>query len=152
MLKYFLENDLVRFSKKQPRDWQEAIQMSCENMLEKEMISQVYVDEIIECVGKYGPYIVIIPGVAMPHSSEQSQGVFGTGISFTKMPEDVVFEAGNPEKNAKLFFVLAAKNGDEHVQNIANLSEMLMTDGLVEDLSVIHSFEEYQGLVEKYNI
>lgn len=152
MLEYFFKNDLVRFSEKQPENWEEAIRISCENLLGKEIINQTYIDEIIECVHKFGPYIVIVPGVAMPHSSEQSTGVFGTAISFTKMPGDVVFEEGNPEKNARLFFTLAAKNGDEHVENISNLSEMLMTDGLIEDLMDISTMEEYQTLIEKYQL
>ncbi|MBP1045230.1 PTS sugar transporter subunit IIA [Enterococcus sp. BWM-S5] len=152
MLKYFYENDLIRFSDRVPENWEDAVKISCENFLEKEIINQTYVDEIIACVKEFGPYIVIVPGVAMPHSSEKSEGVFGTGIAFTKMPEDVVFEEGNPEKNAKLFFTLAAKNGEEHVQNIANLSEMLMVDGLIEDLSAIETMEDYKQVMGKYQL
>src|SRR5436190_1203805 len=81
------------------------------------------------------------------HSSEESEGVFGTAISFTKMSEEVVFEAGNPEKNARLFFTLAAKNSEEHVENISKLSEMLMTDGLIEALMDVNTIEEYQQVM-----
>lgn len=152
MLSYFLENDLVRFSDKKPKDWQEAIQISCENLLEKEIISQLYVDEIIECVKKFGPYIVIVPGVAMPHSSEESQGVSGTAISFTKLKEDVVFEEGNAEKNARLFFTLAAQNSEQHVENISKLSEMLMTDGVIEALMEADSIEAYKKVMKEFNL
>ncbi|MGC6768336.1 PTS sugar transporter subunit IIA [Enterococcus sp. LJL51] len=152
MLKYFYENDLVRFSEKKPGNWEEAVQISCDNLLEKKIINQTYVEEIIACVKEFGPYIVIVPGVAMPHSSEKSKGVFGTAISFTKMPADVVFEEGNPEKNACLFFTLAAKNPEEHMENIANLSELLMVEGLIEDLSATNSLADYQGVMEKYQL
>lgn len=150
MLDYFFEQGLVRYCEQQPQDWQEAIRLSCELLLKKEIINQAYVTEIIECVSKYGPYIVIVPGVAMPHSSEDSEGVFGTAISFTKMKEDVIFDENDPEKNASLFFTLAAQNSEEHMANIANLSEMLMTDGLIEALQDTTSIAEYQDVMTKF--
>ncbi|MBL1228206.1 PTS sugar transporter subunit IIA [Enterococcus sp. BWB1-3] len=152
MLGYFYENDLIRLSEKVPENWEEAVKISCENLLEKEIINQTYIDEIIDCVKEFGPYIVIVPGVAMPHSSEKSEGVFGTAISFTKMPKEIVFEEGNAEKNASLFFTLAAKNSEEHVQNISKLSEMLMVDGLIDDLSAIETMSDYKDVMEKYQL
>lgn len=151
MLKYFYDNDLIRFCEETPADWQAAVKLSCLTLLDKGIINQKYVDEIIECVEKYGPYIVIVPGVAMPHSSEDSQGVFGTAISFTKMKETIVFEEENPEKNAKLFFTLAAKNSEEHVENISKLSEMLMTDGVIEALMDVTTIEEYRNVMETFD-
>lgn len=152
MLKYFYDNDLIHFCEETPLNWQEAVRLSCQTLLDKEIISQKYVDEIIDCIEKYGPYIVLVPGVAMPHSSEDSEGVFGTAISFTKMKEEVVFEEGNPEKNAKLFFTLAAKNSEEHVENISKLSEMLMTEGLIEALLAVSTIEEYQQVMATFDI
>ncbi|MCA5013191.1 MULTISPECIES: PTS sugar transporter subunit IIA [unclassified Enterococcus] len=152
MLKYFYDNDLIRFCEESPSNWEEAVVLSCQTLLEKKMITQQYVDEIVDCVKKYGPYIVIVPGVAMPHSSEDSQGVLGTAISFTKMKDEVVFEEGNPEKNASLFFTLAAKNSEEHVENISNLSEMLMTDGLIEALMEIETIADYEKVMMTFDM
>lgn len=150
MLTYFLENDLVRYSDKEITDWREAIQESCTSLLEKEIISQTYVDEIIDCVNEHGPYIVIVPEVAMPHSSEKSEGVFGTAISFTKLKKAVEFESEDEDKSAILFFTLAAKNPEEHMNNIQNLSELLMTEGLIEDLVATETIEDYKKVMEKY--
>ncbi|EOI03069.1 hypothetical protein UAY_00816 [Enterococcus moraviensis ATCC BAA-383] len=152
MLKYFYENELIRFCENTPASWSEAITLSCQTLLEKGMITQQYIDEIIACVQKYGPYIVIVPGVAMPHSSEDSQGVLGTAISFTKMSQDVVFEDGNDEKNARLFFTLAAKNNEEHVENISKLSEMLMTDGVIEALMTVETMEDYEDVMTMFDL
>ncbi len=151
MLKYFYENNLVKYSDKELTDWREAISESCQLLLEKGVINQSYIDEIITCVEEYGPYIVIVPQVAMPHSSEESKGVFGTAISFTKMKQEIDFEDPNEEKKAILFFTLAAKNPDEHMENIQNLSELLMTDGLIEDLVKTESMDDYLKVMKKYN-
>jgi PTS system ascorbate-specific IIA component len=152
MLKYFYDNDLIRLCEKTPETWQKAIELSCQTLIEKKLITQQYVDEIITCVQKYGPYIVIVPGVAMPHSSQDSEGVLGTAISFTKMPQDVVFEEGNEEKNARLFFTLAAKNSEEHVENISKLSEMLMTEGLIEALLAVESMADYRQVMTTFKV
>ena len=55
MLTYFQEKDLVRISDQQPANWEEAIRISCDNLIEKEIINQIYVDEIVAAVHKYGP-------------------------------------------------------------------------------------------------
>lgn len=151
MLKYFFENELIKYSDKEITDWKEAIDESCQLLLEKKIIDQKYIDEIIRCVDEYGPYIVIVPQVAMPHSSEESEGVFGTAISFTKMKQPVVFESkDDEEKSAVLFFTLAAKNAEEHMENIQNLSELLMTDGLIDDLVATNSLEDFKTVMAKY--
>lgn len=152
MLKYFFDNELINYSEKEITDWREAIAESCHLLLEKKIISQTYVDEIIRCVEEHGPYIVIVPGVAMPHSSEDSEGVFGTAISFTKMKKPIQFDSKDEEKAAILFFTLAAKNAEEHLENIQNLSELLMTEGLIERLVATNSIEDYQTVMQEYNL
>ncbi len=152
MLNYFFENGLVKYSNKKITDWKEAIRESCQLLLEKQLIGQTYVEEIIQCIEKYGPYIVIVPQVAMPHSSEESEGVFGTAISFTKMKEPIQFESEEGAKSAILFFTLAAKDAEAHMENIQNLSELLMTEGLIESLMRTNSMKEYQAVMHKYKV
>ncbi|MGM0302045.1 PTS system ascorbate-specific transporter subunit IIA [Enterococcus sp. AZ048] len=152
MLNYFYDNGLINYSDKEITDWREAIAESCQLLLDKKIIDQTYVDEIIRCVEEHGPYIVIVPEVAMPHSSEESEGVFGTAISFTKMKHSVSFESADEEKSAILFFTLAAKNPEEHMENIQNLSELLMTEGLIERLAETQSIEEYKAVMKEFNV
>lgn len=116
MLRYFLENGLINITDKHPQNWEEAIRISGEIMKKNNLVTDEYIDQVIADVKKYGPYIVIVPGVAMPHSSAENSGVLGTGIGFTIMPNTVSFEEGNPEKDARLFFMLAAKDHDTHFQ------------------------------------
>lgn len=150
MLNYFYKNDLITLTEEEPETWEAAIQISCQNLMAKKMIDQRYVEEIIASVKEFGPYIVIVPEVAMPHASGESEGVFGTAISFTKFKQEIVFDVGNPEKNARLFFTLAAKNSEEHMENIVKLSELLMTDGLIEALLSIETMQDYVKVMETF--
>lgn len=152
MLRYFLENDLVNITDKHPKDWKEAIRVSGEVLKKNNLITDQYIDQVIADVEEYGPYIVIVPGVAMPHSSAKNEGVLGTGIGFTIMPEKISFDENDREKDAKLFFMLAAKDSSTHVQNIANLSDMLMEDGMIDDLMKIKTMGDYHEVMKKHNM
>ena len=138
MLRYFLENHLINISHKHPKDWQEAIRISGEIMKENNLVTD--------------KYIVIVPGVAMPHSQADSSGVLGTGIGLTIFPEAVSFDRNDPEKDAQLFFMLAAKDNPTHMKNIANLSNLLMEDGMIEDLRKVKSLRDYQEVMQKHDM
>lgn len=153
MLRYFFENDLVSYSEKEITSWQEGVKESCQSLLKKGIIKAGYVDEIIACVAEHGPYIVIVPQVAMPHSSDTSHNVVDTAIAFTKMKQSIVFDSPVDDvKEATLFFTLAAKNPEAHMANIQHLSELLMTEGLIEDLVATSSLADYQRVMEQYDI
>lgn len=152
MLRYFYDNQLIKIMDKQPKNWEEAIRFSGEILKEHHLITDQYIEDIIRDCHEYGPYIVIIPDVAMPHSSAESAGVLGTGIGFTIMPKRVSFEEGNLEKDAKLFFTLAAKDADSHMKNIANLSELLMMEDMVPDLLTIETLRDFERIMEKHGM
>lgn len=152
MLRYFFENHLVNISQKHPKDWQEAIRISGEVMKENNLVTDKYIDQVIEDIKQYGPYIVIVPGVAMPHSQADSSGVLGTGIGLTIFPEKVSFDHNDPDKDAQLFFMLAAKDNKTHMKNIANLSNLLMEDGIIEDLCHVKSLDDYCKIIQKHDM
>lgn len=123
--------------------------MSCEPLREQGLVTADYGGEIVECIEEFGPYIVIIPGVAMPHSTQSSINCLGTGISLTIFAHDVEFDSGDEEKRARLFFTLAAKNNEDHLKNIQNLMDLLMDEGIVERLLDVNDLEAYQRLMNE---
>ncbi|MBM7544739.1 PTS sugar transporter subunit IIA [Periweissella beninensis] len=146
MLNYFIENNLVQIVEKTPQNWQEAVRVSCQKLLEKNYITNDYVDKIITNVIENGPYIVIVPGIAMPHSEAENAGVLGTGIGFTKFADNVIFDEHDATKNAQLFFTLAAKDPKQHLENISNLMGFLADDQLINKLKTINSYAELELL------
>lgn len=149
MLKEFVETKHFKFAE-EAKDWKEAIRMSCEPLEADGTVEANYKEDIIKCVEKYGPYIVITPNVAMPHSQEGAEGVNKTAISFMRLEKPVSFEPGNSEKDAQLFFTLAACNPDQHLDNMSRLSEMLMNEDLIEALAKASTPEDLLELQEKF--
>ena len=115
-------------------NWEDAIVASCKPLIDDNSIGQEYVNSVIESVHKFGPYIVFAPNIAMPHSQQGAEGVYKTAISFMKVENPVHFEVGNPEKDAKLFFVLASENPEVHLKNMQKLVEILMDENMLNGL------------------
>jgi PTS system ascorbate-specific IIA component len=132
--------------------WQEAVRLSCKPLEDDGTVDETYADEIIRCIEQHGPYIVLIPGFAIPHSQQGSKGAYGTGIGFMKLEREVVFDAGDPEKYASVFFSIASVNPDVHLDNMRMLFRMLTDDDLVIDLQKARCDEDLLYLAEKYQL
>lgn len=131
-------------------DWKEAIRGNAKPLIAEGYIENEYVDAVIACVEKYGPYIVIAPNIAMPHSTEGAPGVLKTGIGFMKTEKPVHFDPDDPEKDARLFFMLASNDSDTHLNNMMQLAEMLSDDNLVADLLTVRNDEDLLKVAAKY--
>lgn len=149
MLKEILEKGYYSFHNEFD-SWEKAIEASYQPLLEQNVVEPVYVEAVIECVKKYGPYIVIVPGIAMPHSTEGAVGCNGTAISFMKVENEVDFDPEDPDKKAILFFSLASLDHEQHIQNIQSLMDTLMNEDLVEELKQAKSKEDLQAIADKY--
>lgn len=149
MLKQFVENKHCKFAKS-AKDWKDAIRMSCEVLEADGTVEENYKEDIIACVEKYGPYIVIMPNVALPHSQEGAEGVHKTAISFLKLEEPVSFEEGNEDMDAQLFFTLASCNSEQHLANMSKLSELLSNEDVMKELETAKNEEDLLEIYKKY--
>ena len=64
------------------KDWQEAIDFSMVSLLDKNYISENYIQAIKDSTINNGPYYILAPGVAMPHARPEC-GALKTGMSLT---------------------------------------------------------------------
>ena len=149
MLRDFVEKHHYKFAE-EAKDWRDAIRMSCESLEADGTVEANYKEDIIACVEKHGPYIVIMQNVAMPHSQEGAVGVNKTSIGFMKLEKPVSFDENDPEKDAQLFFTLASCNPDQHLNNMMKLSEMLMNEDVVAALSKAKTPEDLLEIQKTY--
>lgn len=149
MLREFVEKKHCKFAE-EAKNWQDAIRMSCETLEADGTVEANYKEDIIACVEKYGPYIVIMPNVALPHSQEGAVGVNKTAISFMKLNKPVSFDSEDPEKDARLFFTLASCNPEQHLNNMMKLSDLLMNDDVVAALLGANTEADLLDIEEKY--
>lgn len=149
MLKEIVENGYYSFADEFD-NWRDAIRKSYQPLLEENIVEPIYIDSVIQCVEKYGPYIVIVPNIAMPHSTEGAQGCHGTAISFMHVNKPVDFDSFDPDKKAKLFFSLAAVDHEKHLENIQALMDVLMNEELVDELLKAESKADLEKIASQY--
>ena len=134
------------------KDWQDAIRLACSPFVKDGTVEPEYAEDVIRCVQKYGPYIVLFPGVAMPHSQEGGPLVYGTGISFMRLAAPVSFDPEDPEKWADLFFAIAANDPAVHLENIKSLMDVLQNEELLERLRAVSCDEELLAVAEEFRV
>lgn len=143
LLKEIVEKKRYAFTEG-PLSWRDALHECCRPLEAVGLVEPVYADVIIQNVEKNGPYIVLVPGVAMPHTTENAQGCNGTGIGFMRCTESVHFneEDPTPDTDAQIFFTLCSTNQDEHFANMQRLMAVLTNEEAVEKLKQATSAED----------
>ncbi|WP_130805907.1 BglG family transcription antiterminator [Senegalia massiliensis] len=105
------------------KDWIDAIKKASIPLIHFKYITEEYIDSIIKRIEKYGPYMVIAPGIAMPHSSPED-GALKTGLSITKLKTPVKF---NHKVNDPIhtIIMLSATDNYNHIETLTKILEIL---------------------------
>ena len=152
VLQTIVEKKHYRFIDGEGVTWQEAVRLSAESLVEDGSVSPDFYKQIIACIEKYGPYVVFDHNVAMPHTTENAEGAFKTGIGF--MVSEKLIDFGEDEdgekKEANLFFTLSSANPEEHMNNIMQLSSIFMNDDLLDALAAARTPEDILAAEAKY--
>ena len=132
--------------------WQEAVKLSTESLVRTGYVSENYFQQIVDCIEKYGPYVVFDHYVAMPHSQEGAEGAEKTGVGFLRVKEDVDFgvDEDGERKVARLLFTLAAKDPNEHLDNIQQLMQVFTNEPLLDALMEAKTPEDILAAEKKY--
>ncbi|MEG1481154.1 PTS sugar transporter subunit IIA [Clostridium sp.] len=126
-------------------NWEDAVRAACAPLEEQNAIEKEYPYLIIESIKKYGPYIVIAPKIAIPHAQE-GHGVNETSMCFMKTNTPVKFSDDEAE-DAQLFFVLASTDNDIHLQNLANMVELISDEEVVEKLLKAQNIDDLKDIL-----
>ncbi|MBY6052595.1 BglG family transcription antiterminator [Cytobacillus firmus] len=148
MLNEVLTADKIQFADS-AASWQEALQMASQPLLADQSISQNYIDAMIENVKEMGPYIVIAPGIALPHARPEA-GVNKLGMSFLQLKENCAFSE-KPEHQVRLFFVLAAIDNETHLKALSQLSKMLSDSDNLEKLQNADTAADVLEIINQYS-
>lgn len=129
-------------------DWEEAVRESARPLVRMGQIEQRYVDAMLKNIRENGPYIVITPGIAMPHSLPQD-GVNESCIGLTILKEPVSF--GNPVNDpVRIVICLGTLDGAEHMASISQLINILGDPAALECVLRAQSREEILMLITRY--
>lgn len=122
-----------------------AITLSGELLERSGRVGPEYVSSMITAVERFGPYIVIAPGIALAHGKPED-GVIETGLSLLLIREPLVFghEQNDP---VSLVFGLAAKDHGSHVEMMGELAEFLVDPSKVNSLLQVSDMSQLRSLL-----
>jgi len=127
------------------KDWVEAMRLSGQLLVNSNYITKGYIDLTIKTVEEYGPYIVIIPGLALSHS-RPDVSVLKTGISLLTLSEPVHFDCENDPVD--IVITLAAVNDTDHLGLLAKLCDYLSEE---ENLDFIRNCLDPKEMAKELN-
>lgn len=106
-------------------DWRTCIETAGDLLVATGAATPAYTQAMIDAVERFGPYIVIAPGLALAHA-QASDAVHRSGLSLVRLRTPVAF---GHKKNDPVTLVvgLCSPNHDAHIAALQHLA-VLLTD------------------------
>jgi mannitol operon transcriptional antiterminator len=142
MLKDLLTKDVIR-TQVDVNDWEEAVTQCGELLVATGAAQDIYVSAMIQSVKTIGPYIVIAPGIAMPHARPED-GALRSGFSLITLKNPIRF--GN-KANDPVSIVVCVCSAD-HSSHLKALSELVELLGNEENVKSIREAQSVEVILE----
>jgi PTS system ascorbate-specific IIA component len=126
-------------------DRNQAISIAGELLVASQKVRPEYIESMLEAVEKFGPYIVIAPGIALAHG-KPSDAVVATGLSLLVIREAIEFKHSQNDP-VQLVFGLAATNHESHIEVMAELAEFLSDTQRVNSLLTCSNIEQIRAVI-----
>jgi ascorbate PTS system EIIA or EIIAB component len=123
----------------------EAIELAGELLVASGKANKSYVDSMLEVVEKFGPYIVIAPGIALAHG-KPSDDVLETGLSLLVLENAIEFQHSQNDP-VQLVFGLAATDHESHIELMSELAQFLSDQDSVNSLLTCSDSEQIRSLL-----
>lgn len=108
--------------------WEETIRIAAQPLRARGSIEPSYVQRMIDAVNTLGPYIVMIPGLAMAHAAP-GPDVLVSDLSLAKFDRPVDF--GSDKGPVEIVMCLACKDREAHIARLSRIAEKLMDDSFL---------------------
>lgn len=127
----------------------EAVKASGQLLVDSGLAKQSYVDGMLENVEVNGTYIVIAPGIAMPHARPET-GALDIGLSIVTLKEPVVF--GHPQNDPVNIVVgLCAVDHQSHLKALSELVEILGNEEKITQIKTAETAEDIMTIIRGGN-
>ncbi|WP_028777187.1 PTS sugar transporter subunit IIA [Shimazuella kribbensis] len=123
-----------------------AIRLAGDLLVNAKKAKPDYVDAMVKGYTDIGPYIVIAPGIAIPHARPE-EGALQTGLSIIRLTTSIAFghESNDP---VKLVCALVGIDKSSHLEMLRQISKVF---GNKEKLHTILTTEDKLEVVHLFN-
>nr|WP_252894465.1 PTS sugar transporter subunit IIA [Veillonella denticariosi] len=118
-------------------------------MVEAGFTEPSYTEAMVEVVREMGPYIVLAPGLAMPHARpENGAKQVGTALVTLEKPLDFGSPDNDPPVSVALF--LCAPNKDEHIQLLTDIAMLFDDEEFLDAAANFESIDDVQAFLSEH--
>ena len=147
MLQDLLSEDNVSF--RYPAEtWEDVIRHGGQLMVDAGFTDPTYTEAMIDVVRDMGPYIVLAPGLAMPHARPE-MGAKQVGAALVMLEKPIDF--GSPENDpVSVAIFLCAPNKDEHIQLLTDIATLFEDEEFLDVAVNFESIEDVQSFLAEH--
>jgi len=107
----------------QAQDWEDAVRQIGRVLVDTGAVEERYIDGMVNTTKELGPYIVIAPGLAIPHGRPED-GVLHPCLAVGLLEPPIPF--GNEENDpVRIMIALGATDSVQHVEALRQIAETL---------------------------
>lgn len=110
--------------------WQECVKAVGQILVDQDDVKPAFVDKMIEMVFELGPYMILLPEVALFHAPP-GELVNRPSLSLVTLAKPVYFTEFDNQK-ISCALALAAKDSDSHMEMIQQVAQLLMDETFLE--------------------
>ena len=147
LLQDLLSEDNVSF--RYPAEtWEDVIRNGGQLMVDAGFTDPTYTEAMIDVVRDMGPYIVLAPGLAMPHARPE-MGAKQVGAALVTLEKPIDF--GSPENDpVSVAIFLCAPNKDEHIQLLTDIATLFEDEEFLDAAVNFESIEDVQSFLAEH--
>ena len=128
--------------------WEDVIRHGGQLMVDAGFIEPTYTEAMIDVVRGMGPYIVLAPGLAMPHARPE-MGAKQVGTALVTLEKPIDF--GSPENDpVSVAVFLCAPNKDEHIQLLTDIATLFEDEEFLDAAVNFESIEDVQAFLAEH--
>ncbi len=128
--------------------WEAVIRHGGQLMVDAGFIEPTYTEAMIDVVRDMGPYIVLAPGLAMPHARPE-MGAKQVGTALVTLEKPIDF--GSPENDpVSVAVFLCAPNKDEHIQLLTDIATLFEDEEFLDAAVNFESIEDVQAFLAEH--
>ena len=121
-------------------DWPEAVQVAGALLLDAGAVEPRYIDAMKATIREFGPYVVIAPGIALPHARPED-GVMRPGLALVTLAPAVEF--GHAENDpVDVVVAFAAVDKESHLTALKQLAGILADAAALQRIRAATSHRE----------
>ena len=147
LLQDLLSEDNVSF--RYPAEtWEDVIRHGGQLMVDAGFTDPTFTEAMIDVVRDMGPYIVLAPGLAMPHARPE-MGAKQVGAALVTLEKPIDF--GSPENDpVSVAIFLCAPNKDEHIQLLTDIATLFEDEEFLDAAVNFESIDDVQSFLAEH--